>query len=269
MCKACGCSAAAHTKQSETTGSNRLDAKHDHEHDHEHDHAHPHSDGHTHRDDALDAHEQRISVGRRVLERNDQVADRNHAFFDQHGIRVLHLMSSPGAGKTLLLEKTLALASKDSPISVLVGDVEQDLDAQRLAAAGGRVKQLNTHGSCHLDAASIERELGHFVKPEKGLLIIENVGNLVCPAAFSLGEHAKVVLLSTPEGEDKPSKYPLIFHDASCIVITKTDLLPYVPFRKEQCESHIRAVNPKAPILWLSALTSDGMPQWMEYLQTI
>jgi hydrogenase nickel incorporation protein HypB len=217
-----------------------------------------------------------LTVEERVLAKNDKLAKENRAWFDRHHMKAINMISSPGAGKTYLLERTLELVSrqekksgqaKDSgKITILTGDLERDYDAQRLAAKGGKVKQLNTLSSCHLDAAMISKELDTFVERDTNLLIIENVGNLVCPAAFDLGEHEKVALLSTTEGEDKPSKYPLLFHTASLIVITKIDLVPYLDWSLEKCVEHIRKVNPTAPILKLSAKTGEGMNAWLDYL---
>lgn len=211
-----------------------------------------------------------LTVEERVLAKNDLLAKENRAWFDRHGMKAINMISSPGAGKTYLLERTLELISQQAmkfgKVAILTGDLERDYDAQRLAAKGGKVKQLNTISSCHLDAAMISKELDTFVERDTQLLVIENVGNLVCPAAFDLGEHEKVALLSTTEGEDKPSKYPLLFHTASLIVITKIDLIPYLDWNLEKCVEHIRKVNPTAPILKLSAKTGEGMGAWLEYL---
>jgi hydrogenase nickel incorporation protein HypB len=152
-------------------------------------------------------------------------------------------------------------------LTILNGDQEHDFDAARLKSAGADVLQLNTMSSCHLDASMISRELGLFVSPEPQLLVIENVGNLVCPAAFDLGETMKVALLSITEGEDKPSKYPLLFHEAGLIVLTKMDLLPHLDWDLELCKEHIRRVNASAPIICLSAKTGDGLESWIQFLR--
>ena len=181
-------------------------------------------------------------------------------------MHAINLISSPGSGKTFLLEKTLELLNGRLRLAILTGDQEKDYDAQRLLKKGAKVKQLNTLSSCHLDAQMIERELGGFVEPNLDLLIIENIGNLVCPAAFDLGEAQKIALLSTTEGEDKPSKYPLLFHEAAVVMISKTDLMPYLDWSLEECISHIRRINSKAPIFQLSAKSGVGMDLWIEFL---
>ena len=173
-----------------------------------------------------------------VLAKNDRIASENRLWFKQNGIRVLNLISSPGSGKTLLLEKTISRLASDLKMVILNGDQEHDFDAVRLKSAGAEVLQLNTASSCHLDAGMISRELGYFVRPEPQILVIENVGNLVCPAAFDLGETLKVALLSTTEGEDKPSKYPLLFHEAGLIVLTKMDLVPHLDWSLELSWGH-------------------------------
>lgn len=215
-----------------------------------------------------------LVLGEKVLAKNEEIAARNQKWFRERGIRVVNMISSPGSGKTLLLEKTTELlrASGDGAVNgamsvaILTGDQERDFDERRLASRGAKVKQINTISSCHLDAAMIERELGGFVTPETQLLIIENVGNLVCPAAFDLGETEKVALLSTTEGEDKPGKYPLLFHRASVVVITKIDLIPHLDWSLEKCIEHIRRVNPEVPIIQLSARTGEGMEEWIKFV---
>jgi hydrogenase nickel incorporation protein HypB len=209
----------------------------------------------------------RLRIGRSVLAKNDAIAGSNRAWFRSHGIRVLNLISAPGSGKTLLLEKTVTRLGRDLRVVILTGDQEQEFDAQRLGAVGAEVRQLNTGSSCHLDASMIERELGEFVRPVPQLLIIENVGNLVCPAAFDLGETMKVALLSSTEGEDKPSKYPLLFREAGVVVLTKMDLAPHLDWNVELCERHVRRVNPTAPVLRLSARTGEGLEPWLALLR--
>ncbi|HPI40322.1 MAG TPA: hydrogenase nickel incorporation protein HypB [Pseudobdellovibrionaceae bacterium] len=208
-----------------------------------------------------------ISLEQAVLEKNDLLAQENRKWFQKNNVRVLNLISSPGSGKTYLLEKTAEALKDKIAMSILAGDQEKDYDAQRLTAKGARVKQLNTLSSCHLDASMIHHEIQKFIDPQTQLLIIENVGNLVCPAAFDLGENEKIALLSTTEGEDKPSKYPLLFHEASLIIITKMDLVPYLDWNLDKCLQHIRKVNSHAPILQLSAKTGVGLSDWFSFLQ--
>ena len=220
---------------------------------------------------ALPIHQERRKVlEHAILAKNDGIAAQNRTWFEQQRMRVLNLISSPGSGKTALLEKTvrhLALESPEFKMAILAGDQEREFDTLRLRAVGAEVLQLNTGSACHLDASMIRKELGKFVRPEHRLLIIENVGNLVCPAAFDLGENEKVALLSTTEGEDKPSKYPLLFREASLIVLTKMDLMPYLNWSLELCEQHIRKVNATAPILCLSSKTGEGLGVWCDFLK--
>jgi len=213
----------------------------------------------------------KIDLGLSVLAKNDRLAGENRRYFEENKMRVLNLISSPGSGKTLLLEKTVAALGTEFPWVIVTGDQEQDFDAQRLqaVASGSQVaiKQLNTGSACHLDSAMIQKELGQFIKPSHRLVVIENVGNLVCPAAFDLGEKEKIALLSTTEGEDKPSKYPLLFREASLIVLTKVDLIPHLDWNLELCEQHIRRVNAHAPILRVSARTGEGMKAWFDFVR--
>jgi hydrogenase nickel incorporation protein HypB len=213
----------------------------------------------------------RIALELSVLAKNDRLASENRKWLSEHGVKTLNIISSPGAGKTRLLERTVERLNlndaQPARLAILTGDQEEDYDAERLRTAGAEVRQINTHSACHLDAAMIGKELSTFVRPgQHRLLIIENVGNLVCPAAFDLGESHKVALLSTTEGEDKPSKYPLLFRRASLIVLTKIDLIPHLDFSLELCTQHLRRVNPTAPILMLSAKTGEGMDAWIDFL---
>ncbi len=249
MCRDCGCQQA---------NADRHAASHPPHHDHSHPHPHP----------SRDAAPRRIVLQMSVLAKNDRLAAQNREWLREHGIVTLNLISAPGAGKTLLLERTVQRLGAGAQLAILTGDQERDFDAQRLRAAGAEVKQINTHSACHLDAAMIKRELGVFVRPDAHrLLIVENVGNLVCPAAFDLGESEKVALLATTEGEDKPAKYPLLFREASLIVLTKIDLLPYLDFSVELFTQHLRRVNPTAPLLLLSAKTGEGLPAWLDFLR--
>ncbi len=210
----------------------------------------------------------RISIEQSVLAKNDHIAKENRNWFSEHQIPVLNLISSPGAGKTLLLEKTIAHLGAEFKIAILTGDQERDFDAQRLKAVGAEVLQLNTLSSCHLDAAMIRKEIGAFVRPDHQLLIIENVGNLVCPAAFDLGENEKIAILSCTEGEDKPAKYPLLFHEASLVILSKMDLQPHLDWNLELCESYIRKVNANVPIIKLSSRSEDGFAPWLDFVRS-
>lgn len=265
MCRDCGCQEAGAATHGHDHGEQQA---HHHQNEHEHEHW---IDGklirHSHAPTGESS--RRIALEESVLAKNDRIAGENRKWFADHKLTVLNLISSPGSGKTLLLEKTTQRIGPGSGIAILNGDQERDFDAQRLKSAGAEVLQINTLSSCHLDAGMIQAELGRFVRPEHRLLVIENVGNLVCPAAFDLGESKKIALLSCTEGEDKPSKYPLLFHEAALIVITKIDLIPHLDWSLELCERHIRKVNATAPILRLSARTGEGLSGWLDFLTTV
>ena len=210
----------------------------------------------------------RVPLEKKVLSENDRIAAELRARFREHGIFCLNLISSPGAGKTTLLERTLEGFPPTARVAVLTGDIQTDNDARRLAPFGFPVKQITTGGACHLDARMVERALAEWRLDELDLLFIENVGNLVCPASYDLGEAAKVVVLSVAEGDDKPLKYPAIFFRAALLVLSKTDLLPHVPFNvASACENALR-VHPGIEILEVSSLTGAGLESWREWLET-
>lgn len=262
----------------------------EHHHTHDHDglgpHSHPlppHPNSHNNTHDAThnSIKTRRIQLETNILQKNDQIAAKNRHFFEAHGIQVFNLMSSPGSGKTLLLEKTLQkIAGEARPLNYgapdpfyqmgfITGDQEGDFDAKRIQKAGGKVLQLNTKSSCHLNSEMIHHEIGHFIQDHLSVLFIENVGNLVCPAAFDLGESFRVALISTTEGEDKPSKYPLLFHEADLVVITKIDLMPHLDWDMDQCIRSIRRLNASAPILPLSSKTMQGFDGWIAALKKL
>jgi len=208
----------------------------------------------------------REAVEKKVLGENDRVASALRLRFRERGILCVNLISSPGSGKTTLLERTLAALPRDSAVAVLTGDIQTDNDAQRLARFGFPVRQITTGGTCHLDARMIERALDALPLAESSLLFVENVSNLVCPASYDLGEAEKIVLLSVAEGEDKPLKYPGIFHRASLMVLTKTDLLPHVEFDAAAAKENARRIHPQIEIIELSCRTGDGFDQWVAWL---
>jgi hydrogenase nickel incorporation protein HypB len=186
--------------------------------------------------------------------------------FENETILCVNLISSPGSGKTMLLEKTLAALSKDSPVAVLTGDIQTDNDAKRLARYGFPVRQIVTGGTCHLDARMIDRHLNEIGFCGPGILFIENVGNLVCPSSYDLGEAAKIVLLSVTEGEDKPLKYPGIFLRSALMLLTKTDLLPHVEFDSNLALENARKIYPEIDFIALSARTGEGFSDWLNWL---
>lgn len=261
MCKNCGCDTHQHHHA-------HGEHHHTHEHNHEHHHEHPHNhDGHHHEHPHPET--MHVDLELNILSENDRIAESNRALLKGRGIVTINLISSPGSGKTALLEKTLDMLKNEVPCAVIVGDQRSDEDAKRLRGRGAPVTQIETGDSCHLNAGQIERELEKTLQPETKMLFIENVGNLVCPAAFDLGEDFKVALLSAPEGEDKPLKYPSLFNTAKAVIITKTDLCPYLEWDIEKCRQYIRDVNPGVLIFELSSRTKNGMNLWISYLKTL
>ncbi len=208
-----------------------------------------------------------ITLERKVLEKNDEVAQQNRALFQERGIFVLNLVSSPGSGKTSILERTIEHLAGSVRIGVIEGDVQTDLDAQRIARFNIPVVQLVTNGSCHLDAKLVQDALQHFDLNSIELLIIENVGNLVCPANYDLGEALKVVVVSVTEGDDKPLKYPAMFRNASILIINKIDLLPYVNCSIELLRSNALKINPQLEIFETSCTTNAGIPEWCAWIR--
>ncbi len=259
MCEDCGCSAA------------NLGHTHAHSHDGVNYHTHDAHDAHTH-DHAHDDHDhdstaRTIVLERNILARNDDVAAQNREWLNRHSVVAVNMISSPGSGKTFLLERTLERLNGKLKCAVITGDQQTQNDAKRLEGKGAVVKQIETISSCHLDAEQIARLLPETIDDDTKLLFIENVGNLVCPSAFDLGEHFKIALLSTTEGEDKPVKYPSLFSQAPIVVLTKMDLVPHLDWDLATCRQHLRSVRPGVFIFELSAKTGDGMDAWIDYLQ--
>ena len=242
MCDGCGCS-------HQDIAITRLDAGAGHHH-HEHVPA-----------------AKRLQVEEDVLSKNSKIASANRSVFKSKGILALNLMSSPGSGKTTILEKSIQSLGDTLSVSVIEGDQQTMRDAERIGATGADVVQVNTGTGCHLDADMVHKAMHQLSLVDNSLLFIENVGNLVCPALFDLGEAAKVVIISVTEGEDKPQKYPHMFHAAQVCLINKTDLLPYVDFSVEHCIEHAQRVNPNLHFFELSAKTSEGMDRWYMWLQ--
>ena len=209
----------------------------------------------------------RVDVQQKVLSENERVAKSLRDQICQYGIYCPNFISSPGAGKTLLLERTLSVFPKDTRVAVLTGDIQTDNDARRLARFGFPVRQITTSGSCHLDARMVQRALEGWDLATLDYLLIENVGNLVCPSSYDLGEHDKVVVLSVTEGEDKPLKYPGTFSKAGLVIINKIDLLPYVPFDLAKARENVRKINPEVEILEVSCTSDTGLPEWYAWLE--
>ena len=209
----------------------------------------------------------RVPMEGKVLNENARLAAELRGRFREHRVLMVNLISSPGSGKTTLLEKTLEALPKDTRVAVLTGDLQTENDADRLKRYSFPVKQIVTGGTCHLDARMIEKHIADWSLPELDLLIVENVGNLVCPSSYDLGESAKIVLLSVTEGEDKPLKYPSIFAKSELMVLTKTDLLPYVPFNADLAIANARRVHPEMEVVRVSCLAGNGLREWMTWLE--
>ena len=276
MCGTCGCSdpANAVTLTDPESGERsrlRQGATAGEAEGHHHDHAHDHHDdhhGHDH-DDRPHVHGPNgevISLEQAVLAKNDRIAQRNRGWFEGRGVLALNLVSSPGAGKTTLLERTIRELAGRVEIAVIEGDQMTANDAERIRAAGARAVQINTGAGCHLEADMVAEAVERLDPRPGSILMIENVGNLVCPAMFDLGERMKVAVISTPEGEDKPLKYPHMFRAAELVIINKIDLAPHVDFDQELCSANIREVNPAAEILALSARSGAGLGAWLDFL---
>ena len=250
MCGTCGCGDENNIKYS-IPGKNLENKKEEHKHDHEH--------GHTH------SHEIQLEMD--VLSSNNLVAERNRGFFEALNIKALNLVSSPGSGKTSLLERTIKEIGKEINFYIVEGDQQTTNDADRIASAGAPVIQINTGNGCHLDAEMINTAVKQLKPENNSMLMIENVGNLVCPSMFDLGESKRVVIISTTEGEDKPIKYPPMFESSQLCIINKTDLLPYLDFDMEKLKDYAKRVNHHLEFIEVSAKTGEGMDKWYEWLR--
>lgn len=269
MCTVCGCSDG----ETKVHGHSHDHHHHDHDHDHGHHHHHHHHDHHHYGYGPAGtevpgmSQERLIEIETDILSKNDRYAQANRAVLTQRGILALNLVSSPGSGKTTLLCKTIE-ALGDQPLAVIEGDQQTQNDADRIRATGARAVQVNTGKGCHLDGHMVGHAMEHLALDPGSILFIENVGNLVCPAAFDLGEDAKVAILSVTEGEDKPLKYPDMFTAARLAILNKIDLAPHCDVDLDLYEANLRRVNPGIEILHLSARTSEGMAEWLAWLRT-
>jgi len=243
---------------------------HDHAHSHEHepDHVHPHDHAHDHAHAHPDEHHRTLAVEQRILDKNDRLAERNRGYFQAKGLYVLNILASPGAGKTAFIERTATDLGGRLRLGVIVGDLATENDAVRLRGHGIPAIQITTGSVCHLDAEMVSQAMQRLNLDSLDVLILENVGNLVCPAVYDLGESARVVLLSVTEGEDKPLKYPVMFQSAQVVVINKMDIAGAVGFDRETALRNIRRVAPEATLFEVSARTGDGMQRWYDLLRS-
>ncbi len=282
MCSVCGCGSdelhfdgerhesrpgEASAGKAGAGGGFRYRPPHTHDHDHgrlhEHSHAHPHAEASA----VVPGEGRLVRIEQDILAKNDAYARANRQWLDERGILALNLVSGPGAGKTSLLVRSIEALRERVAIKVIEGDQQTSNDAERIRAASVPAMQINTGKGCHLDGHMVGHAIEHLQPAERSLLLIENVGNLVCPAGFALGEHHKVVILSVTEGEDKPLKYPDIFRAADVLLLNKCDLLPHLDFDVELAEANARRVNPRLVVFRVSARTGEGMADWLSWVE--
>ena len=261
MCRDCGCSVS--------DDGSHFSKVHTHLHSHDHNNLHENGIKHTysHSDHNHEhTHSRTLEIQQKVLATNDKLAAENRAFFAKKGIIAVNIISSPGSGKTALLEKTLDMLKGKVECAVIVGDQQTDNDARRLEGRGAKIIQIETKSACHLNAKQIASALPKVIEDNTELLFIENVGNLVCPAAFELGENFKIAILSVTEGEDKPVKYPALFSKTQVVLLTKIDLIPYLDWDMKKCRQFIRQIKPGVFIFELSSKNGNGLKEWINYL---
>lgn len=271
MCVTCGCSSDENEVRILKVGANSVQHSHSHNHGngshvHNHSHDHDHDHDHHHHDHSHN-HIKEIDLERAILHQNDLLAERNKGYFDAKNIFAINLVSSPGSGKTSLLERTIADLKKDISFAVIEGDQQTSNDADRIAALEIPVIQINTGKGCHLDSEMISKAVKELSPKDGSLLMIENVGNLVCPSMFDLGENTRVVIISITEGEDKPIKYPDMFYGSQVCIINKIDLLPYLKFDMDKLKEYAKKVNPNLIFFEVSAYTGEGMASWYQFLK--
>jgi len=260
MCDTCGCGQPSNAVKIILIGE-KTEVMHDH-HDHEHGHDH-----HHHHDLPYSHGKTVIELEQDVLSENNRLAERNRGYFEAKNILALNLVSSPGSGKTAILERTLGDLKGEISFFVIEGDQQTTRDADRIAATGAPVVQINTGKGCHLDSDMVNRAVKKLSPADGSVVMIENVGNLVCPSMFDLGESRRIVIMSVTEGDDKPLKYPDMFHTSDLCLINKTDLLPYVPFDVAKAKDYALHANPKLQFIEISALTGEGMEEWYAWLR--
>jgi hydrogenase nickel incorporation protein HypB len=266
MCTVCGCGQGDTRVEGHEHGHGDDHHHHgDHRHDHDHPHDHHHGPARAHAPGLSQS--RMVQIEQDILAKNDAYAAANRRFFNERGILALNLVSSPGSGKTSLLTRTIGDLAAELSMTVIEGDQQTANDAERIRATGVRAVQVNTGKGCHLDGHMVGHALETLAPEQGGVLFIENVGNLVCPAAFDLGEAGKVAILSVTEGEDKPIKYPDMFHAAELMLLNKIDLLPYLDFDVEKCIDYARRVNPGIKVLKVSATSGEGMEGWYGWIR--
>lgn len=260
MCDTCGCGQPGEKATIRLPGEKAVNV---HDHPHSHDHTHPHSHPHSHSHEHGSAE---LPVGEDILGKNNLMAERNRGYFEAKAITAFNLVSSPGSGKTTLLEQTIARLKDRKPFCIIEGDQQSMLDAERIDRTGVPVVQVNTGSACHLDALMIREAMKKLDIQEGAFLMIENVGNLICPSLFDLGEHYRVVIVSVTEGDDKPLKYPDMFRTSHVCIINKVDMMPHLDSDPERIRESALRVNPDLKFFMLSARTGEGMEGWIEWL---
>ncbi|MGD8782377.1 MAG: hydrogenase nickel incorporation protein HypB [Ignavibacteria bacterium] len=267
MCDTCGCSGNGDSYTVVKPGEEIKDHDHSHNnnhhhlHDHEHNHDHPHSHSHDH------SHSKKIEVQSDILLKNNLLAERNRGYFQAKNIKAVNLVSSPGSGKTSLLEQTITDLKGKLDFYVIEGDQQTLKDAQRIEDSGAPAVQINTGSGCHLDAEMINKAVLKLQPKDNSIMMIENVGNLVCPSLFDLGEDKRVVIMSTAEGDDKPVKYPNMFQTSHLCIINKIDLLPYLDFDLGKAKDYALKVNRHLEFIELSVKTKEGLDNWYKWLE--
>jgi len=277
MCETCGCGLPGEKATIRVPGEDMKNHEGGHQiHDHEHPQNHDHHSDHYHHNRTDHGHEhkhsystKRISVETDILNANNLMAERNRGIFEAKNLTVINIMSSPGSGKTTLLERTIKDLKEVMNIAVIEGDQQTMNDSERISATGVSVVQINTGSGCHLDAEMINRAVKRVSPADGSIIIIENVGNLVCPALFDLGEAARVVIMSVTEGEDKPLKYPNMFRNTDLCLLNKIDLIPYLDYDISKAEEYLHQVNPHLGYVRLSSKTGEGMDKWYEWLKKL